>query len=181
MTDAQESKFKLMKYLLWLLLAPVGLFLTLMVLLYVPPVQNFVCDKAMSVVSESLGMNITIGRVDLRFPLNLLAHDVQAVQERDTLLDIGTLNVRVKPWPLLRGKMDVGKLEITDARLNTASLIDGVLIKALVGSLSLKSNDVDVNAQEAFVNNVSLSNAQVFIAYADTLPADDQSDSCRWY
>lgn len=180
MTDAQESKFKLMKYLLWLLLAPVGLFLTLMVLLYVPPVQNFVCDKAMSVVSESLGMNITIGRVDLRFPLNLLAHDVQAVQERDTLLDIGTLNVRVKPWPLLRGKMDVGKLEITDARLNTASLIDGVLIKALVGSLSLKSNDVDINAQEAFVNNVSLSNAQVFIAYADTLPADDQSEPLRW-
>ena len=180
MNDAQEPKFKLKKYLLWLLLAPIGLFLTLVVLLYVPPVQNFVCGKAMSVVSESLGMDITIGRVDLRFPLNLLAHDVQVIQEKDTLLDIGTLNVRVKAWPLFRGKIDVGKLELTNARLNSARLIDGVLVKALVGKLSLNSNDVDLNVLEAYINDVSLSNAQVFVAYADTLPADDQSEPLNW-
>ena len=180
MNDVQEPKFKLKKYLLWLLLAPIGLFLTLVVLLYVPPVQNFVCGKAMSVVSESLGMDITIGRVDLRFPLNLLAHDVQVIQEKDTLLDIGTLNVRVKAWPLFRGKIDVGKLELTNARLNSARLIDGVLVKALVGKLSLISNDVDLNVLEAYINDVSLSNAQVFVAYADTLPVDDQSEPLNW-
>jgi len=72
-------EFNLKRILLWLFLAPIGLFLLLMVLLYLPPVQNFVCDKAAAVASESLGMDITIGRVDLRFPLNLLVRDVQAV------------------------------------------------------------------------------------------------------
>lgn len=173
-------EFNLKRILLWLFLAPIGLFLLLMVLLYLPPVQNFVCDKAAAVASESLGMDITIGRVDLRFPLNLLVRDVQAVQQGDTLLDVGSLNVRVKAWPLLKGKVDVTKAELSDARINSASLIEGLLIKGQVGNLSLESHFVDLNTQEAMINDVSLADAQVYVAYSDTLPSDSLSDPVNW-
>ena len=180
MANGQWSMVNGKKLLLWLILAPITLFLFLMVLLYVPPVQNFVCDKAAAVASESLNMNITIGRVDLRFPLNLLVHDVQAVQQGDTLLDVGTLNVRVKAWPLLKGKVDIQKAEISDARLNSANFIEGVLVKGTVGKLSLESHYVDLNIQEAMINDISLEDAQMYVAYADTLPSDTISEPVNW-
>ena len=180
MFGIQCTRHNLKKWLLWLFLVPIGLFLTLMVLLYVPPVQNFVCRKAAAIASESLGMDIAIGRVDLRFPLNLLAHDVRAVQQGDTLLDVGVLNVRVKALPLLKGKVDVMKAELSDARLNSANLMAGVRVRGNVGNLSFQSHNVDLNTQEAFINHFSLADAQVYVAYADTLPADSLSQPVNW-
>ena len=180
MVNGHLSTVNLKRVLLWVIVAPIALFILLMVLLYVPPVQNFVCDKAASIASESLGMDITIGRVDLRFPLNLLAHDVRAVQQGDTLLDVGTLNVRVKAWPLFKGKVDIQKAEIENARLNSANLIEGLLVKGTVGNLSLESHHVDLNTEEALINDVSLSDAQMYVAYADTLPSDSISEPVNW-
>ncbi|MCR4764853.1 MAG: translocation/assembly module TamB [Bacteroidaceae bacterium] len=180
MEDAQRPKFNLKKFLLWLFLAPIGLFLTLMVLLYLPPVQNFVCDKAASVASNSLGMQITVGRVDLRFPLNLLVSDVQAIQQSDTLLHAGSVNVRVKLFPLFSGKVEIQNAEITDTHLNSANLIEGILVKGTVGHLQVQSRHVDLNLQEAFINNLSLANAQVFVSYADTLPPSTDDEPINW-
>ena len=180
MFNAQGSASKIKKILLWVLLAPIGLFLLLMVLLYLPPVQNFVCDEAASIASESLGMDIKIGRIDLRFPLNLLVHDLQAVQQGDTLLDVGRLNVRVRALPLFKGKVDVMKAELADARLNTANLIEGLLIKGNVGNLSLESHDVDLNTQEVSLNDVLLADAQVYIALADTTTDNTPSEPVNW-
>lgn len=180
MLGIQDLGAKVRRGLLWLFLVPIGLFLLLMALLYVPPVQNYVCSRAASVASGSMGMDITIGRVDLRFPLNLLARDVRVVQQGDTLLDVGTLNVRVKPMPLFKGKLEVMKAELRDARLNSANLIEGVLVKGQVGGLSLESHDVDLNTQEIRLNDVLLADAQVYVAYADTVVDDTPPTPVNW-
>ena len=73
----------------WILLTPILLFVVLMVLLYVPPVQNFLRKQATSYASEATGMQINVGRIDLRFPLNLLVRDVEVIQVPDTLLTLG--------------------------------------------------------------------------------------------
>ena len=57
---------------LWVLLTPIVLFVILMILLYVPPVQNFIRKQATAIASDATGMNISVERIDLRFPLNLL-------------------------------------------------------------------------------------------------------------
>lgn len=168
------------KFLLWLILFPMGIFLFLMAFLYVPPVQNFVCDQAAAIASDDIGMDITIGRVDLRFPLNLLAHEVRAVQQGDTLLDVGTLNVRVRALPLFKGKVEVMKAEFSDARFNSAKLIEGVLVKGDVGHFYLESHDVDLNTQVVNLNDVSLADAQVYVAYADTVVDDTPSEPVNW-
>ena len=68
-------KRKWIKWVSWILLTPILLFVVLMVLLYVPPVQNFLRKQATSYASEATGMQINVGRIDLRFPLNLLVRD----------------------------------------------------------------------------------------------------------
>ena len=62
---------------LWVLLTPPALFLLLMALLYVPSVQDFIRQKATTLAGEASGMDISVQRIDLRFPLNLLVRGVQ--------------------------------------------------------------------------------------------------------
>ena len=63
----------------------------------------------MSIASEATGMQISVERIDLRFPLNLLVRGVLVTQpvdslgteKQDTLLNLKSLNVRIQAWPLL--------------------------------------------------------------------------------
>ena len=86
-------KRKWIKWVSWILLTPILLFVVLMVLLYVPPVQNFLRKQATSYASEATGMQINVGRIDLRFPLNLLVRDVEVIQVPDTLLTLGSFSL----------------------------------------------------------------------------------------
>ena len=101
---------KWLRTALWVLLTPIILFIILMILLYVPPVQNLIRKQATAIASGATGMDISVERIDLRFPLNLLVRGVLVVQPADsavdvqhpdTLLNLGSLNVRVQAWPLL--------------------------------------------------------------------------------
>lgn len=65
---------------MWVVLAPILLFATLMVLLYIPPVQNLIRKQATALASEATGMDISVERIDLRFPLNLLVRGVHVVR-----------------------------------------------------------------------------------------------------
>ena len=114
---------KWLKWVVWILLTPIILFAILMVLLYIPPVQNLIRKQATAIASEATGMDISVERIDLRFPLNLLVRGVQVIQPiqadkqissapgdslavkqtPDTLLTLESLNVRVQAWPLIRG------------------------------------------------------------------------------
>ena len=73
-----------MKKALWwimgILLSPILLFLILTVLIYLPPVQNWVVDKVAQVASEKTGLTITIDHVNLSFPLDLGVDGMQVVQ-----------------------------------------------------------------------------------------------------
>ena len=45
-----------------MLLTPIILFVILMILLYVPPVQNFIRKQATAIASDATGMNISVER-----------------------------------------------------------------------------------------------------------------------
>ena len=81
---------------------PVGLFVILAVLLYVPPVQNFLVDKVTAAASEQSGMQMRIDNVRLGFPLNLRVNGVEVISaRRDTLLSARQLRVDIRLLPLL--------------------------------------------------------------------------------
>ena len=64
-------KRKWIKWVSWILLTPLILFVILMVLLYIPSVQNFLRKEAAAYASEATGMQINVRRIDLRFLLIL--------------------------------------------------------------------------------------------------------------
>ena len=66
---------RLFKWVGIVLLTPIALFIIICILLYIPPVQNFLVDKATRYASEATGMQIHIGRLSLSFPLDLVVHE----------------------------------------------------------------------------------------------------------
>ena len=84
-----------------ILLTPVVLFLTLAILLYLPPVQNWAVDKVAEMVSEDTGMDISIDRVCLVFPLDLGVEGIKVVSPKpNTKKDAKTnakTNIYAKP------------------------------------------------------------------------------------
>ena len=132
---------KWLRIALWVLLTPIILFIILMILLYVPPTE-FDTKQATAIASDATGMDISVERIDLRFPLNLLVRGVLVVQPADsavdvqhpdTLLNLGSLNVRVQAWPLLKGKVEVDDITLKQVAVNSSNLMEGMCIKGVLG------------------------------------------------
>lgn len=179
--------------MLWVLLTPVALFTLLMVLLYVPPVQNFLRRQATAIASEATGMDISVERIDLRFPLNLLVRGAlvvqpadstgQGVQAPDTLLDLGSLNVRIQAWPLLHGRVEVDHVTLSDVSVNSADLLEGMRVEGQLGRFFLKSHGVDLVKEEVVLNEVELEDSRVHVLLSDTTasePEDTTSAPVKW-
>ena len=182
---------KWLKGALWVLLTPIILFVILMILLYVPPVQNFIRKQATAIASDATGMNISVERIDLRFPLNLLVRGVQVVQpgsdtadiqHPDTLLNLGSLNIRVQAWPLLKGRVEVDDITLQRVAVNSSGLLEGMRIKGTLGRFFLASHGIDLNKEDAVLNRVELSDTHVQVMLADTTetPEDTTETALNW-
>ena len=105
---------KALWWILGILLSPVLLFILLTILLYLPPVQNWMVDKVAAYASEQTGMDITVGHVDLSFPLDLGVDDVKVIHQPDTIADVERLVVDVQLLPLFNSKVVINQLEINN-------------------------------------------------------------------
>ena len=163
---------KVFKWIAIVLLSPVMLFVVLAALLYVPPIQNWVAQQVVSVVSKKTGMDISLERVDLSFPLDLQVDGVRIVKERDTIADIRRTIVDVQLLPLLKGNIVLNELRLDDARLNTLDFIDDMRLKGTIGTLSLSSPGIDADALEMELRSPRLSHADLTVFMSDTAAVD---------
>lgn len=174
-----------------MLLTPIILFVILMVLLYVPPVQSFIRKQATAIASDATGMDISVERIDLRFPLNLLVRGVQVVQSEndavdvqhpDTLLNLGSLNVRVQAWPLLQGRVEVDDITLRQVAVNSSNLLEGMHVKGNLGRFFLESHGIDLKQENAVLNNVELNDTHVQVVLTDTTetPKDTATTALNW-
>ena len=170
-TDTLCMKRKWIRWVSWILLTPIILFVILMVLLYIPPVQNLLRREVTAYASEATGMQIQVERIDLRFPLNLLVRGVEVIQQPDTLLSLESLNVRVQAWPLIKGKVEVDEVTLNQVAVNSAGLIEGMKIKGVLGRFFLQSHGVDLSNEIAIINQVDLSDTHVQLVMNDTTTA----------
>ena len=95
------------------LLTPVLLFLLLTILIYLPPVQNWLVGQVTSYASEKTGMQISVDHVNLEFPLDLGVDGFRMIQGQDTIADVEHMTVDVELLPLLRKRVVIDELEIT--------------------------------------------------------------------
>lgn len=174
------KKKKILKWLGVVIVSPVMLFLLLAVLIYIPPVQNFVVHKVADVMSERMGMRFSIESVRLAFPLDLSLHKVMAVEKGDTLLDARYLRLNVKLMPLFKGRADVDGLELYGVRLDSKSYISDTRIKGSAGELVAASHGVDWEKELVMLDRVRLRNADFCVMLSDTAKKDTTQSQSHW-
>ena len=167
-------------WILGILLSPVLLFVVLTVLLYLPPVQNWMVDKVAAVASEGTGMQITVGRVNLSFPLDLAVDDIMVVHESDTIADVEQLVVDVQLWPLLEQQVVINELEVVNTAFNTNGFVDAARVKGTFGRLSVKSRGIDLNEQTVELNGARLEDGRLDIQLNDSVPEDTTTTETLW-
>lgn len=175
-------KRKWIKWVSWILLTPILLFVILMILLYVPPVQNLLRREVTAYASRATGMQIQVERIDLRFPLNLLVRGVEVIQTPDTLLTLESLNVHVQALPLFKGKVEVDDITLQQVSVNSANLIKGMRVKGVLGRFLLKSHGMNLSTETAVINQAELSDThlQLFLNDTTATPKDTTSTTFNW-
>lgn len=177
--------------LLWIwavLLTPVVLFLVVLLLLYCPPVQNYVVQKVVAYASEELGATISVDYVTLAFPLDLSIEGVKYIQPNeddpsilDTIADIRSIVVDVRLMPLFDGVAEVKRVEILDASVNTSNMVEAARVRGHVGRIYLRSRGITWGEGEAWVDDAILSDADIDIALNDSVPEDTTaSEPVMW-
>lgn len=181
------QKKKILKWSVGIVLTPVLLFIILAALLYVPPVQNWIVKQVTAYASNQTGMEISVDRVKLVFPLNLGVDGFRIIQQndslpgvKDTIADVERLVADVQLWPLLKQKVEVDALEFNGVRLNTADFVSSARVKGKIGRLYLQSHGIDLGKETVRINRAELAGASVSVELSDTVPPDTSTTKNNW-
>ena len=116
---------RIVRWSLGIVLAPLLLVVIAMVLIYLPPIQRFAKDKATAAAAGALGMDVSIDRVALRFPLSLVVRDVYVSDDVDTVMFVREFVVDIPLRPLFGLRVDANAIELHDAQVKTKNIIPG--------------------------------------------------------
>ncbi len=143
-----------------IVLGAVALLLLVSILVFVPPVQDFIKRKAASYVSQTMGVDLEIERLRLRFPLTLrIDNTLLRSTGGDTLANVGRLRVGVAPIPLLTGEVQARRFTVSDARVdwNDSTMV----LKGNIRRVELNNVRVRPGRGRARVRSVMLSGADI--------------------
>ena len=144
-------KKRILKWTVGILLAPIVLFFILAALLYVPAIQDFAVRKATAYAAEATGMDVRIGLLRLTFLFDINLQEVQVTdKEEDTLLDVEQLTVDLSFSSIFRGEIDVEGIELTQASVNTKSLIKSVAIRGHIGHFYVDSHGIKLPQESSW-------------------------------
>ena len=165
----------------------VAVLLALPLMVYIPPVQRWLVDKATVIASEATGMDISIGSVSLRPPLTLSFGDVLVTRpaeppshpsphtphpQADTIASIGRIDASLALLPLFSLRAELGGLAIGDARLNTLDLISDVQVSGTVGSLGIGASTALLDSGTVDLSRLLLADADLCVLLSDTAAVD---------
>lgn len=171
---------KIVKWACVVLLSPLALFILLAALLCLPAVQNWAVDKVTAIVSEQTGMQVSIGTVSLKWPLDLGIDGFLVIQQGDTLADVEHLTADVQLRPLFHRRIVLNELSLRQANINTLSLVSDLQVKGHVGELWLRSDGIDLGRESVAVNGARLGESNIDIALSDTAAVDTTGSVVLW-
>ena len=168
---------KMLKYLLRGLLILVVLLLILPAVLYIPGVQRWACDRAETLLSRTLAMDLDIGRLRLSFPLHLTVDRAVLREGGDTLLRCERLEVEVAPLPLLRREISVRLLALSDLDLHYVDSLGGMNARVALDELTLRINRVDLRKHTLSIFRADLFGGDVALDLAPSTKSASPPDT----
>lgn len=140
--------------------------------LYIPFVQNWAAHLAADIASEETGLDITIERLRIRFPLDIELNNFTAVEERDTVLHTDTVIVDLDLSRIFTCHVGVEAIDICRGVVNTRDLVAQLRLKGGLGKLHLEAEDIDLDKHHAVLSGALLDKCDLAISMRDTTIVD---------
>ncbi len=176
---------KILKWLGIVLLSPIIIFLLLSVLLYLHPVQNWAAQKVCDYASENTDCDVSVGRVRLRFPLDLTIEDFKlkerSTEKADPLeLQCEKFDVDIQLLPLFRKQVEIDNLRFHKAKLNSNGLIAEARVKGDIDELKLESHGINLKEELLRLDMAHIKDANLDIALTDSVSTDTTKTENKW-
>lgn len=151
-------------FILWLFWALVGLFLTIVVLSYLPPTQRFIGEKVSQIIAKKLGTKVEIGSVHIGL-LNYFVIDNVVIldQKNKNMLDAARIAAKVDLMQLIKEqKIRISSAQIfgLQAQLYKAQQEGNTNFQFVLDSLAshdnTKQTPLDLNIQSLIIRNSSV-------------------------
>ena len=176
---------KLFKYALRIILVLFSLVILVMILLYVPAIQNFVKGKAEQYVDENLDMKLSVGRILLKFPLDLAVENIYLGQtEKDTMLYADVIQVNVALTKLLKKEIEIRRLIVENAAIHFEDSLSALKMKVALKELSLRVDRLNLSQQEAEIPFIALKGGNIRMNLGSGPSAVDTTgggEPVRWH
>ena len=175
-----------LKWIGAVLMVPVLLIALLAVVLYVPPVQNWAVKQVARVASQKTGMDISVERVRLEFPLHLGIDGVKVLRldsltmQHDTVAWVTKAHVDVQLKPLFDKRVEIDKLDLQGVSFNTTDFVDAARVKGTLGRLTMQSHGIDLRSETLKLNEALISDANISVVMADSVPPDTTESHNNW-
>ena len=164
-----------------IVLTPILLFIILVILLYIPPIQNWVAQKVTAYASEQTGMDISIGRLRLSPWADLRMDDFTAVDaEGDTVVAARQATVDLRLKDVFKKRIGIEGVTLDGARVNTKELVAEADIRGTLDHFELH-DDVDLGLKHVDLDEIAGRGLNLDIALRDTTVEDTtESEPLNW-
>ena len=155
----------------------------LVVAIYIPFVQDAVVPFVLEKVSESTGMEITVEKFRLRFPLDVEVNGAKVIEATgDTMLLASHARLDVSVWPLLDKTIEANDITARGAYYRLGQPDSTLYLKANVDSFDLDYASVALSGAKIDVNYALLKGGRVdMILNPDTIKQQkDTTESTPW-
>ena len=133
---------------------------------YIPWVQNKAADIAAEYASEKTGMDISVGDVRVKFPLDVTASDIQVIdQNGDTLFKADEVKANVKPKPLIDKKVEAEDVSLKGAKSQIKTEDGSTDLDVDLDDAKVDKASVDLNNNKVDVGNASLKGGKAKMSY----------------
>lgn len=158
-------KHRIWKILKWTFGILLALIIALPFLLYIPWVQNKAKDIACHYVKEKTGMDLSIGRILIKFPLDIAIDDMTLLdQHGDTMVVAKKFTANVAVKPLLDKRFEIDGAELEDGKYRLVSDDASMLLRADVKHCKLAGTDIDLSNNKINILDGELSGGKVQLA-----------------
>ena len=159
-----------LKTLKWTVIGLLGLVTVVLVLLYIPPVQDFVTGRVIGILNSSGDMHLSVKKLRLTFPLKISA-DSLAMQTSGMDIEAAHLQTGVNVMPLLTGRIVVPTLALDNAAVNIGTPDSSLYMRAILDRATLSGTSVHLSASDVNIHDFEASGADVDMALkTDTVP-----------
>lgn len=163
---------RLFKWIAVAVAVPVVLVALLIVLLYLPPFQDFAVQWASRYASEQTGYDIRVGRLRVT-PLLDVGVDALTVCDAagDTLVAAGRAVVDLDLSQVLQRRIGIEALTLDGVKLNTKEMIASTVVRGTLDHLEL-DDDIDLLQQRVVLRQVAVRGLDVDVLLRDTTVED---------